>query len=52
MAPWLKITTLLFSNNNIHAGNLMVFLLLNLIEAIGLVLTFKPFLALPQQYKQ
>jgi hypothetical protein len=29
-----------------------VFLLLNLTEVIGLVLTFKPFLAVPQQYKQ
>jgi hypothetical protein len=30
----------------------MVFLLLNLTEVVGLVLTFKPFLAVPQQYKQ
>nr|CBX25426.1 hypothetical_protein [Oryza glaberrima] len=29
----------------------MVFLLLNLTEVIGLMLTFKPFLAVPQQYK-
>jgi len=29
----------------------MVFLLLNLTELIGLMLTFKPFLAVPQQYK-
>lgn len=33
-------------------GDQMVFLLLNLTEVIGLVLTFKPFLAVPQQYKQ
>ncbi|XP_062182298.1 protein ZINC INDUCED FACILITATOR-LIKE 1-like isoform X1 [Phragmites australis] len=31
-------------------GDQMVFLLLNLTEVIGLVLTFKPFLAVPQQY--
>ncbi|CAN6335473.1 unnamed protein product [Urochloa humidicola] len=31
-------------------GDHMVFLLLNLTEVIGLVLTFKPFLAVPQQY--
>jgi hypothetical protein len=30
----------------------MVFLLLNLTEVVRLVLTFKPFLAVPQQYKQ
>uniref|UniRef100_A0A0E0MC59 Major facilitator superfamily (MFS) profile domain-containing protein n=1 Tax=Oryza punctata TaxID=4537 RepID=A0A0E0MC59_ORYPU len=33
------------------AGDQMVFLLLNLTEVIGLMLTFKPFLAVPQQYK-
>ncbi|XP_021316535.1 protein ZINC INDUCED FACILITATOR-LIKE 1 isoform X2 [Sorghum bicolor] len=33
-------------------GDQMIFLLLNLTEVIGLVLTFKPFLAVPQQYKQ
>ncbi|CAD6258413.1 unnamed protein product [Miscanthus lutarioriparius] len=33
-------------------GDQMVFLLLNLTEVIGLVFTFKPFLAVPQQYKQ
>ncbi|WVZ54620.1 hypothetical protein U9M48_005388 [Paspalum notatum var. saurae] len=32
-------------------GDHMVFLLLNLTEAIGLILTFKPFLEVPQQYK-
>nr|CBX25335.1 hypothetical_protein [Oryza brachyantha] len=32
-------------------GDQMVFLLLNLTEVIGLMLTFKPFLAVPQQYK-
>ncbi|KAG2555678.1 hypothetical protein PVAP13_8NG035802 [Panicum virgatum] len=32
-------------------GDQMVFLLLNLTELIGLMLTFKPFLAVPQQYK-
>ncbi|CAO2143174.1 unnamed protein product [Urochloa humidicola] len=32
-------------------GDHMLFLLLNLTEVIGLVLTFKPFLAVPQQYK-
>ncbi|CAL4995742.1 unnamed protein product [Urochloa decumbens] len=32
-------------------GDHMVFLVLNLTEVIGLVLTFKPFLAVPQQYK-
>ncbi|RLM70146.1 protein ZINC INDUCED FACILITATOR-LIKE 1-like [Panicum miliaceum] len=32
-------------------GDQMVFLLLNLTELIGLILTFKPFLAVPQQYK-
>ncbi|KAL5204576.1 hypothetical protein ABZP36_009447 [Zizania latifolia] len=32
-------------------GDQMVFLLLNLTEAIGLMLTFKPFLAVTQQYK-
>ncbi|KAG2559876.1 hypothetical protein PVAP13_8KG026551 [Panicum virgatum] len=32
-------------------GDQMVFLLLNLTELIGLILTFKPFLAAPQQYK-
>ncbi|RCV36353.1 hypothetical protein SETIT_7G312000v2 [Setaria italica] len=31
-------------------GDHMVFLLLNLTEVIGLILTFKPFLAVPQQY--
>jgi hypothetical protein len=30
----------------------MVFLLLNLTQVVGLMLTFKPFLAVPQQYKQ
>jgi hypothetical protein len=35
-----------------HAGDQMVFQLLNLTEAIGLVLTFKPFLAVSQQCKQ
>jgi hypothetical protein len=29
----------------------MVFLLLNLTQVVGLMLTFKPFLAVPQQYK-
>ncbi|CAL4897030.1 unnamed protein product [Urochloa decumbens] len=32
-------------------GDHMVFLVLNLTEVMGLVLTFKPFLAVPQQYK-
>nr|XP_034604953.1 protein ZINC INDUCED FACILITATOR-LIKE 1-like [Setaria viridis] len=32
-------------------GDHMVFLLLNLTEVIGLILTFEPFLAVPQQYK-
>ncbi|TVT99580.1 hypothetical protein EJB05_55008, partial [Eragrostis curvula] len=32
-------------------GDQMVFLLLNLTEVVGLMLTFKPFLAVPQQYK-
>ncbi|RLN28163.1 protein ZINC INDUCED FACILITATOR-LIKE 1-like [Panicum miliaceum] len=32
-------------------GDQMVFLMLNLTELIGLILTFKPFLAVPQQYK-
>nr|CBX24390.1 hypothetical_protein [Oryza glaberrima] len=32
-------------------GDQMVFLLLNLTEVIGLMLTFKPFLVVPQQYK-
>lgn len=32
-------------------GDQMVFLLLNLTEVLGLVLTFKPFLAVPQHYK-
>ncbi|KAG8089160.1 hypothetical protein GUJ93_ZPchr0011g26914 [Zizania palustris] len=32
-------------------GDQMVFLLLNLTEIIGLMLTFKPFLAVTQQYK-
>lgn len=31
----------------IEAGNHMVFFVLNLIEALGMLLTFKPFLALP-----
>jgi len=35
----------------VYAGDQMVFLLLNLTELIGLILTFKPFLAAPQQYK-
>jgi len=52
MAPRLKIATLLFSNNNIHAGNQMVFLLLNLLEAIGIVLTLQAFSCGSEQYKQ
>ncbi|PUZ43593.1 hypothetical protein GQ55_8G021400 [Panicum hallii var. hallii] len=32
-------------------GDQIVFLLLNLTELIGLILSFKPFLAVPQQYK-
>ncbi|XP_037429939.1 protein ZINC INDUCED FACILITATOR-LIKE 1-like isoform X2 [Triticum dicoccoides] len=31
-------------------GDQMIFLILNLVEVIGLVLTFKPFLAVPKQY--
>ena len=34
----------------LHAGDQMIFLILNLVEVIGLVLTFKPFLAVPKQY--
>jgi hypothetical protein len=30
----------------------MVFLLLNLTEVLGLILTFKPFLAVPEHYKE
>jgi hypothetical protein len=30
-----------------NAGDQMIFFLLNMIEVIGLLLTFKPFLALP-----
>jgi len=32
-------------------GDQMVFLLLNLTEVLGLLLTFKPFLAVPEHYK-
>ncbi|EMS51903.1 hypothetical protein CFC21_068820 [Triticum aestivum] len=31
-------------------GDQMIFLILNIVEVIGLVLTFKPFLAIPKQY--
>jgi len=30
----------------------MVFFLLNVIELLGLILTFKPFLAVPEQYNR
>jgi hypothetical protein len=31
-------------------GDQMVFFLLNAVELVGLLLTFKPFLAVPEQY--
>ena len=33
-------------------GDQMVFFLLNIIELLGLVLTFRPFLAVPEQYER
>lgn len=33
-----------------HTGDQMVFFLLNIIELVGLLLTFKPFLAVPERF--
>jgi len=33
-----------------HTGDQMVFFLLNIVELVGLLLTFKPFLAVPEQF--
>jgi hypothetical protein len=33
-----------------HAGDHMLFFVLNVVQCIGLVMTFKPFLAVPEHY--
>jgi len=38
-----------FHNLNPHTGDQMVFFLLNVVEFLGLVLTFRPFMAMPEQ---
>ena len=34
-----------------HTGDQMVFFLLNVVELVGLLLTFKPFLEVPEQFE-